>query len=127
MVCLRTRALQKLIEVLRNEEETNLVISPIQSSFLNLVTDPNGNHVVQRCLRHFSDEQSKVNMSPLLGHELRRASKLCGFFIAWKNPLLHCSLISYFYIFHSLFLKLLQVTVLTLQLIGMDVASYNNA
>ncbi|CAA6658822.1 unnamed protein product [Spirodela intermedia] len=63
-----TRALQKLIEVLKNEEETSLVISAIKSSFLNLVTDPNGNHVVQRCLRHFSDEQSKFIFEAAASH-----------------------------------------------------------
>ncbi|XP_078429657.1 putative pumilio homolog 8, chloroplastic [Wolffia australiana] len=54
-----TRALQKLIEIVKNEEEISLVSSVIQANFLNLATDGNANHVVQRCLRHFSYEQSR--------------------------------------------------------------------
>uniref|UniRef100_A0A1D1Z6H3 Putative pumilio 7, chloroplastic n=1 Tax=Anthurium amnicola TaxID=1678845 RepID=A0A1D1Z6H3_9ARAE len=54
-----TRAVQRLIETLKNRKETALVISALQPGFLSLIKDPNGNHVIQRCLQYFSYDDSK--------------------------------------------------------------------
>ncbi|XP_078444132.1 putative pumilio homolog 8, chloroplastic [Wolffia australiana] len=54
-----TRAVQKLIESLKVRRQIALVISALQPGFLSLIKDPNGNHVIQRCLQHFSPEDSK--------------------------------------------------------------------
>ncbi|KAK3136663.1 hypothetical protein QOZ80_5BG0440570 [Eleusine coracana subsp. coracana] len=54
-----TRAVQKLIESLRAEEEIRLVIKSLHPGFLELIKDPNGNHVVQKCLQSFDAEDNK--------------------------------------------------------------------
>ena len=52
--------MQKLIESLKDKNQTSHVISALQPGFLTLIKDPNGNHVIQRCLQHFNYEDSKV-------------------------------------------------------------------
>ena len=58
----RTRAVQKLIESLRTREEISLVIDALRPGFLELIKDPNGNHVVQKCLQSFEADDNKVCM-----------------------------------------------------------------
>ena len=60
MVCYRTRAVQKLIESLRTREEISLVVDALRPGFLELIKDPNGNHVVQKCLQSFESDDNKV-------------------------------------------------------------------
>lgn len=68
IVCVwfRTRAVQKLIESLRTEEEIRLVIEALRPGFLELIKDPNGNHVVQKCLQSFDADDNKVHGRVLL-------------------------------------------------------------
>ncbi|XP_008795563.2 putative pumilio homolog 13 [Phoenix dactylifera] len=54
-----TRAVQKLIETLKTREQIALVISALQPGILDLIKDPNGNHVVQRCLQTFTAKDNK--------------------------------------------------------------------
>uniref|UniRef100_A0A0D3HUP6 PUM-HD domain-containing protein n=1 Tax=Oryza barthii TaxID=65489 RepID=A0A0D3HUP6_9ORYZ len=54
-----TRAVQKLIESLRTREEIQLVVEALRPGFLELIKDPNGNHVVQRCLQSFDANDNK--------------------------------------------------------------------
>ncbi|BAF29822.1 putative pumilio homolog 7, chloroplastic [Oryza sativa Japonica Group] len=54
-----TRAVQKLIESLRTREEIQLVVQALRPGFLELIKDPNGNHVVQRCLQSFDANDNK--------------------------------------------------------------------
>ncbi|XP_062203400.1 putative pumilio homolog 7, chloroplastic [Phragmites australis] len=54
-----TRAVQKLIESLRTKEEIRLVIEALRPGFLELIKDPNGNHVVQKCLQSFEAHDNK--------------------------------------------------------------------
>ncbi|KAL6623246.1 hypothetical protein ACP70R_033125 [Stipagrostis hirtigluma subsp. patula] len=54
-----TRAVQKLIESLRTREEIRLVIDALRPGFLELIKDPNGNHVVQKCLQSFETDDNK--------------------------------------------------------------------
>ncbi|KAL3814417.1 hypothetical protein ACJIZ3_015685 [Penstemon smallii] len=54
-----TRVVQKLIETLKTKHQIVLVISALEPGFLKLIKDLNGNHVVQRCLQCFSNEDSK--------------------------------------------------------------------
>ena len=56
----RTRAVQKLIESLRTKEEIQLVVAALRPGFLELIKDPNGNHVVQKCLQSFGADDNKV-------------------------------------------------------------------
>lgn len=62
--------MQRLIETLKNKKQTALVISALQPGFLSLIKDPNGNHVIQRCLQCFSSEDSEVHMFSLLNLEI---------------------------------------------------------
>ncbi|XP_072973565.1 putative pumilio homolog 8, chloroplastic [Typha angustifolia] len=54
-----TRAVQKLIETLKTDEQIALVISALEPGFFYLVKSSNGNHVIQRCLQYFSSEDNK--------------------------------------------------------------------
>ncbi|XP_073048794.1 uncharacterized protein [Primulina eburnea] len=54
-----TRVVQKLIETLKTRHQISLVISALEPGFLALIKDLNGNHVVQRCLQCFTNEDSK--------------------------------------------------------------------
>ncbi|XP_073124190.1 uncharacterized protein [Henckelia pumila] len=54
-----TRVVQKLIETLKTRQQISLVISALEPGFLALIKDLNGNHVVQRCLQCFTNEDSK--------------------------------------------------------------------
>lgn len=54
-----TRAVQKLIESLRTREEIQLVVAALRPGFLELIKDPNGNHVVQKCLQAFEADDNK--------------------------------------------------------------------
>ncbi|KAK9930544.1 hypothetical protein M0R45_027580 [Rubus argutus] len=54
-----TRVVQKLIETAENGQQVSLIISSLECGFLDLIKDPNGNHVVQRCLDCFSIEENR--------------------------------------------------------------------
>ncbi|KAL1544374.1 pumilio 5-like isoform X1 [Salvia divinorum] len=54
-----TRVVQKLIETLKTKQQISLVISALESGFLALIKDLNGNHVIQRCLQCFPGDDSK--------------------------------------------------------------------
>ncbi|CAN4122209.1 unnamed protein product [Withania somnifera] len=55
-----TRVVQKLIETMKTRLEINLVIRALQPGILNLMTDVNGNHVIQRCLHCLSKDHNKL-------------------------------------------------------------------
>ncbi|CAD6202427.1 unnamed protein product [Miscanthus lutarioriparius] len=54
-----TRVVQRLIETVRSRDQIMLIISALQPSFMLLVNDPNGNHVIQKCLTNFGAEDNK--------------------------------------------------------------------
>ncbi|XP_073307631.1 uncharacterized protein [Primulina huaijiensis] len=54
-----TRVVQKLIETLKTRQHILRVISNLEPGFLTLIKDLNGNHVIQRCLQCFTNEDSK--------------------------------------------------------------------
>lgn len=54
-----TRALQKMIEHLYNEEQINLIIQSLSPKVVDLVQDLNGNHVIQKCLQVLGAERSQ--------------------------------------------------------------------
>ncbi|KAH1100496.1 hypothetical protein AAZX31_13G072200 [Glycine max] len=49
-----TRVVQKLITTVDSRKQIAMLRSAIQSGFLALIKDLNGNHVIQRCLQYFS-------------------------------------------------------------------------
>ncbi|XP_047320239.1 putative pumilio homolog 7, chloroplastic [Impatiens glandulifera] len=58
-----TRAVQKLIETIKTRQQISLVIMALKPGFLDLVKDPNGNHVIQLCLEQFNYEDNKFIFS----------------------------------------------------------------
>ncbi|KAF5185406.1 Pumilio-like protein [Thalictrum thalictroides] len=54
-----TRAVQKLINSLKTQQEKSVVISALEPGFLDLTKDLNGNHVIQHCLQHLQKEENK--------------------------------------------------------------------
>ncbi|XP_019152387.1 PREDICTED: suppressor protein MPT5-like [Ipomoea nil] len=58
-----TRAVQKLIETMKTRQEISLVIQALEPGFLDLATDLNGNHVLQRFLQSLSKEHNKFIMN----------------------------------------------------------------
>lgn len=63
LICFRTRVVQKLIETIRTRKQIVLITSALQPAFVELVNDPNGNHVIQKCLTNFGPEDNKVHDS----------------------------------------------------------------
>uniref|UniRef100_A0A0E0K9X2 PUM-HD domain-containing protein n=1 Tax=Oryza punctata TaxID=4537 RepID=A0A0E0K9X2_ORYPU len=55
-----TRSIQKLIETVKTRKQIVLIISALQPGFIHLVNDPNGNHVIQKCLKNFDAEENKL-------------------------------------------------------------------
>ncbi|GIX64470.1 RNA-binding protein Puf1 [Babesia caballi] len=51
-----TRALQKLIEIIRAPEQVRKVTDVLKKDVVRLVTDLNGNHVIQKCLSSLPSE-----------------------------------------------------------------------
>ncbi|CAM8998588.1 unnamed protein product [Rhodiola kirilowii] len=61
-VCLNphgTRVVQKLLENLTTEEQISTVILAISPGVVALIKDGNAYHVVQHCLRHFSEKYNR--------------------------------------------------------------------
>nr|GMC55212.1 putative pumilio homolog 7, chloroplastic [Ipomoea batatas] len=58
-----TRAVQKLIDTMKTRQEISLVIQALEPGFLDLATDLNGNHVLQRFLQSLSKEHNKFIMN----------------------------------------------------------------
>lgn len=54
-----TRAAQRLVETLSTPEEIESFVACLAPSVAVLVRDPNGNHVIQRCLKQFTPEQNQ--------------------------------------------------------------------
>lgn len=63
-----TRAVQKMIECLRNPQEIRLVTRGLRASVVPLIKDLNGNHVVQRCLNHLSAADNQFIYDAVAGH-----------------------------------------------------------
>ncbi|XP_071714958.1 putative pumilio homolog 8, chloroplastic [Rutidosis leptorrhynchoides] len=54
-----TRVIQKLVETIKTRQEVKIVISALEPGFIALIKDPNGNHVIQRCLQCLNNEDNK--------------------------------------------------------------------
>ncbi|KAL2318483.1 hypothetical protein Fmac_032359 [Flemingia macrophylla] len=55
----RTRAVQKLLEHVTTQEQRNLIMTAICPGTVALTKDSNGLHVIEHCLKHFSNEDNK--------------------------------------------------------------------
>ena len=56
----RTRAVQKLIETLKSSNQISVVTEALRPGVIILIKDLNGNHVIQRCLQHLSNQDNQV-------------------------------------------------------------------
>ncbi|GAV84527.1 PUF domain-containing protein [Cephalotus follicularis] len=54
-----TRAVQKLLENLTTQQQISLVMSALSPGAVALTKDMNGHHVIQHCLKHFSQEDNR--------------------------------------------------------------------
>lgn len=57
--------MQRLLETIDSQRQISLVLSALSPGAVVLATDPNGHHVIQQCLIHFSNEDNKVCLNPL--------------------------------------------------------------
>lgn len=60
IVACRTRAMQKLLENLTTQNQKSSVVSVLKHITLTLTKSMNGHHVIQQCLKLFTNEQIKV-------------------------------------------------------------------
>lgn len=54
-----TRAVQKLVETLNSSQQVSIVTASLRSGVVTLIKDLNGNHVIQRCLQHLSNNDNE--------------------------------------------------------------------
>ncbi|CAL0323807.1 unnamed protein product [Lupinus luteus] len=57
-----TRAVQKLLEHVTTQEQRSLIMSALSPDAVALTKDPNGIHVVEHCLKHFSNEDNRASI-----------------------------------------------------------------
>jgi hypothetical protein len=62
----RTRVIQKVIETINTQEQALKVVSALSPGAMRLMTDPNGSHVINRCLQKLLPEHKTVSIIQLL-------------------------------------------------------------
>ncbi|KAL5780149.1 hypothetical protein ACOSQ2_010886 [Xanthoceras sorbifolium] len=60
-----TRAVQRLLECLTTPQQISLVTAAISTGAVALTKDMNGHHVIQHCLKYFSDDDNKYLLNEL--------------------------------------------------------------
>merc|ERR1712118_475992 len=73
-----TSAVQKVIEMLSPPQEVELVTSALSVGIVELIKDPNGNHVVQRCLQRLAHVQKQFIYDAACSHCVEIASHRHG-------------------------------------------------
>lgn len=63
-----TRAVQKVIETLKSQEQFSMVFSSLKPGIVSLIKDPHGNHVAQRCLQHLMPQYSGFLFEAVTAH-----------------------------------------------------------
>ncbi|KAK9270326.1 hypothetical protein L1049_025904 [Liquidambar formosana] len=80
-ICLNmhgTRAVQKLLEHLTTPQQISLVMSALSPGAVALTKDMNGHHVIQHCLKHFSNEDNKYLLSEVANNSWGIATDKSG-------------------------------------------------
>ncbi|KAL8156425.1 pumilio homolog 12 [Apium graveolens] len=54
-----TRAVQKVIETLKTQEQFSIIVSALKPGIVTIIKNMNGNHVAQRCLQYLTSEYSE--------------------------------------------------------------------
>lgn len=73
-----TRALQKLIEVIRTPEHVMKITDVLNSGAVELVTDLNGNHVIQTCLSSLTSDECEFIYQTMYKHCVKLATHRHG-------------------------------------------------
>ncbi|XP_010451242.1 PREDICTED: pumilio homolog 12-like [Camelina sativa] len=63
-----TRAVQKIVETAKRQEEISIIISALKYDIVTLIKDVNGNHVVQRCLQYLLPQCRKFLFEAAITH-----------------------------------------------------------
>ncbi|KAG5542038.1 hypothetical protein RHGRI_021771 [Rhododendron griersonianum] len=80
-ICLNphgTRVVQRLLETIDSQRQISLVLSALSPGAVVLATDPNGHHVIQQCLIHFSNEDNKYLLNGIADNCLKIATNKHG-------------------------------------------------
>ncbi|KAJ6230077.1 pumilio homology domain family member 4 [Anaeramoeba flamelloides] len=63
-----TRAVQKMIELIDHPDLSSILIHGIKTSLVELANDPNGNHILQKCLLKLTEEDKKYIYQGMVKH-----------------------------------------------------------
>lgn len=74
--CGRTRAVQKLLERLTNGHQISMVMKALSPGAVALTKSANGHHVIQYCLKNFSEKDNEVNIISVLSIQIAIASPI---------------------------------------------------
>ncbi|XVE94987.1 hypothetical protein REPUB_Repub02eG0057800 [Reevesia pubescens] len=80
-ICLNvhgTRAVQKLLEKLTNQQQISLAMSALSPGAVVLTKDMNGHRVIQYCLKNFSDEDKKYLLNEVANNCYQIATDKTG-------------------------------------------------
>ncbi|RZR92486.1 hypothetical protein BHM03_00020796 [Ensete ventricosum] len=61
-----TRVIQKIIEIIKTQEQYSLIVSTLRPYIVSLIKNNNGSHVAQCCLQHLPDEHKEARNFYLL-------------------------------------------------------------
>lgn len=73
-----TRAVQKLIEIIKTPREVSMVVSSLKPGVVTLIKDSNGNHVVQRCLQRLCSADNQFLFDAAVEHCIEIATHKHG-------------------------------------------------
>lgn len=63
-----TRALQKMIEHVNTQTQIDMITRALKDQVVQLIQDLNGNHVIQKCLNHLSQENMQFIIDAVCAH-----------------------------------------------------------
>ncbi|KAF8107498.1 hypothetical protein N665_0120s0023 [Sinapis alba] len=73
-----TRAVQKIVETVKRQEEISVIISALKHGVVTLIKNVNGNHVVQRCLQYLLPHCEKFLFEVVITHCVELATDRHG-------------------------------------------------
>ncbi|CAN8253013.1 unnamed protein product [Cochlearia groenlandica] len=73
-----TRAVQKIVETVKRQEEISMIMSSLKHGVVTLIKNVNGNHVVQRCLQYLLPYCEKFLFEAVITHCVELATDRHG-------------------------------------------------
>ncbi|CAN6841666.1 unnamed protein product [Brassica oleracea] len=73
-----TRAVQKIVETVKRQEEIAIIVSALKHSVVTLIKNVNGNHVAQRCLQYLLPHCKKFLFEAVMTHCVELATDRYG-------------------------------------------------